>query len=690
MSGWIAFLFPVLGCLFATGIGLLLLRRWVEPLPVSARWGLCGAVGLGIVGLATFFWGIMGLLSFPLPFVIAWVLLGIYGLASSGHLLRSSSSESLQPVRLFLVFLVVMLLVRLPAVFSPSGDEDWDTLSHQLAMSRIWLEQGKITDIEWMPHSYIPATINMLYLWGLKWGGQYGAKMFSWLLGLLAIFAVGGLTAYRYGRFPGWWAALGLAAVPVFLWEIGTAYQDVSHGLFAGAGAVLAALYLSEKRREWIALSAVCLGFALATKYTGFFVLVAVLLTLIIFSVFEKQASQGIKTALVVLVLSLLLVSPWLVRNEILRGNPVFPFYSHLFGGKNWSAYNAEAWASEQRQFGVGYGVGDFPAAVLGLAVVPDRYANQGSPYYAVGPLLLIGFAYWLFSGRMRREEGALMLILTFSLMVWFVTSQQSRYLASLMIPGLFLVGGAIERSSVKGLIKLAVGLQTAWTLFLFVGLPLPQHESGPPQSAYDHLARHASLINKRLAMQVGAMIGRGGSLGEILTDTFSFWGGTSMINEIHAGLLGATTRQAETSKSRRIKVALFDEPRGYYLHAEYFWANPNYHTLIPYDNIRSPEEFVEALKQLGTTHIYISLLYIDPQERQALMQWIYQPEGAPPLKESFRKWIIEAYGKGLIRRVGVFNTYEGPGEWQGHPQSFLFEIAEGAPPPGWTPPPSE
>ncbi|MCL6623624.1 MAG: glycosyltransferase family 39 protein, partial [Fimbriimonadales bacterium] len=499
-----------------------------------------------------------------------------------------------------------------------------------------------------------------------------------------------GLTAYRYGRFPGWWASLGLAAVPVFLWEIGTAYQDVSHGLFAGAGAVLAAFYLSEKRGEWIALSAVCLGFALATKYTGFFVLVAVLLTLVVFSVFEKQTSQGIKAALVVLALSLLLVSPWLVRNEILRDNPVFPFYSHLFGGKDWSAYNAEAWASEQRQFGVGYGVADFPAAVLGLAMAPDRYANQGSPYYAVGPLLLIGLAYWLFSGRMRREEGALVLILTLSLVIWFATSQQSRYLASLMIPGLFLVGGAIERSSVKGLMKLAVGLQTAWTLFLFVGFPLPKRESGPSQSGYDHLALQANFINKRLVMQVGAMTGRGGSIKEILADTFSFWEGTSMINEIHAGLLGATARQAETAKPRPIKVALFDEPRGYYLHAEYFWANPNYHTLIPYDSIRSPEEFVEALQRLGTTHIYLSLLYINPEERQALMQLMYQPEEAPPLKESFRKWIIEAYAKGLIRRVGVFNHYEGPGEWHGHPQSFLFEIVEGAPSPGWSPSPSE
>ncbi|MEM4408333.1 MAG: hypothetical protein QXI19_06285, partial [Candidatus Caldarchaeum sp.] len=174
MSGVIAFLFPVLGSLLAVGIGLVFIGKYVEPLPVSARWGICGAIGLGIVGMATFFWGVFGLLHFPLPFLVAWVILGSFGLTSRGHLLRAHTKESLEPVRTFLFLLVVMLLLRLPSVFSPSGDDDWDTLSHQLAMSKIWLEEGRITDIEWMPHSYIPATINMLYIWGLKWGGQYG------------------------------------------------------------------------------------------------------------------------------------------------------------------------------------------------------------------------------------------------------------------------------------------------------------------------------------------------------------------------------------------------------------------------------------------------------------------------------------------------------------------------------------
>lgn len=692
MSGVIAFLFPVLGSLLAVGIGLVFIGKYVEPLPVSARWGICGAIGLGIVGMATFFWGVFGLLHFPLPFLVAWVILGSFGLTSRGHLLRAHTKESLEPVRTFLFLLVVMLLLRLPSVFSPSGDDDWDTLSHQLAMSKIWLEEGRITDIEWMPHSYIPATINMLYIWGLKWGGQYGAKMFSWLFGLLAIFTVGGLTAYRYGRLPAWWSALGFSAIPVVLWEIGTAYQDVSHGLFVGAGVVLTAFYISEKRREWLALAIICLGFALATKYTGFFVLVGVILALLIYSGVERQVFRGLKDAFAVLIFSPLIASPWFVRNEVLRENPIFPFYYNVFGGENWNAYNAEAWASEQRRFGVGYGASDFPAAVLGLAVTPDRYANQGSPYYAVGPLLLMGVVYWLFSRRMRREEGVVLLILVFSLVAWFSTSQQSRYLATLLVPGLFLVGGATSFSSLKGLVKLAVALQVAWTLFLFVGFPFPVSQSASSQGSFKAFTETAAVINHRLVLQVGAMMGRGGTMADILTDTFSFWGGTSWINEAVSGRLGATERQA--GKRRSIKVALFDEPRGYYLQAEYFWANPNYHALIPYDNIRSAKEFVEALKGLNATHIYFSLLYLDRDEKEALMRMLNPREASeglsPELKEPFRKWIVYAYREGLIRRVGAFNNFEGAGEWQGAPQSFLYEIVDGDPPMGWPPPPAQ
>ncbi|MCH8273356.1 MAG: glycosyltransferase family 39 protein, partial [Armatimonadetes bacterium] len=415
----VGFIFAVVGSLLAVGIGALIIGRLVQSLPIGARWGLCGGVGLGAIGLATFFWGLFGLLGQGLPFYAAWALLGFLGYARNWGLL-TEGKEPLGAARAFLLILMILFLVRVPAVLSPSAG-DWDSLSHQMAMSQIWLDEGRITEIKFMPHSYFPATINMLYVWGLDVGGQYGAKGFSWMLALFAVLTAGGLTAHRYGRNAGWWAALAFAAVPVVLWEAGTAYQDVGHGLFAGSALLLAAFYIGDREKRWLLLSGICMGLALATKYTGFQVGLAVGLTLILFFGLAREWKRGLAAAAIVGILALLIASPWYGRNAWLTGNPVYPFYYSVFGGENWSEQNSENWSSEQKRFGIGQtntGLNIFamPGSVTALALTPDRQFLPPSPVGAIGPMFIVGILFWMFSGRAKREEAAVLAMLGIAL----------------------------------------------------------------------------------------------------------------------------------------------------------------------------------------------------------------------------------------------------------------------------------
>lgn len=51
--------------------------------------------------------------------------------------------------------------------------------------------------------------------------------------------------------------------------------------------------------------------------------------------------------------------------------------------------------------------------------------------------------------------------------------------------------------------------------------------------------------------------------------------------------------------------VAVYAEPRAFYLDRSYFWADPYQNTLLPSDG--APEALLTALKNRGTTHILLN-----------------------------------------------------------------------------------
>lgn len=671
------FVLAVLFCLAGTGIGALLVGRLVQSLPKTAQWGLCGGIGLGFVGLATFFLGLFGFPDNFVPYFLVLAVIGAFGIwRHRQHLFAPGGAESVAlPALVFFI-----LLTRLPAALTPSTGADWDSISHQMAMSKEWISDGKLSYIPWMHHSNIPATVNLLYVWGLDLGGHFGeginwfyaqagAKTIAWMLGLFAILSVGGLTAHRFGRTAGNVAALAFAVTPVVLWEFGTAYQDVSHALFAGSAMILAAFAFTERKREYMILAGILLGFGLGTKYTAFQFGAALGLTLLLAGLLVKnkgeepaKPARGLVQALWIGLIALVLASPWYVRNVVNTGNPVYPFYYSVFDGKNWSEANAHAYAVEQSQFGIGQqydASGEFtgrsptaiPGSVTALAIQPDRQINGGLPLGAIGPLFVIGILFWIVSGKSKAEHGLLISMIAISLLTWFFLTQQSRYIITLMVPGAFLIGGAFAAlpRAFSVLTSTGIALQSAYTLYLFVWLGL-QPEVGALRAEINQLAAE----NPPEHYLTEAIFENQGDLQQL---RFPFWEANSQLNEI-----GAAARAAGQPPP---KVALFDEVRGYYLTVPYMWANPGVHTLIPYDKIKTAKEFVDALRSLGVTHVYINLdANIIGQDRRLYLSskicnvadWFTKEE--PPQRANYQQWILDSAAEGLMQ---LYNTYDQP-----------------------------
>ena len=619
------------------------IARWSEELDPAERLGVGGILGLGAIGLAMLF-----VLYLPSGVVIATglafalVIVGIVMTVRTGRGPSLKITRPQGPALLAVVVLIGLALIPLIAVLAPSDSTDWDSLAYHLAVPKLWLMAGKASYVAAIHHSNFPFTVDNLYLLGLQWGDQSGAKAFS--LAFLAFGGIGlfGLTRRWYGEKVAWWSPLALFAAPVILWESGTAYIDVAHGLFAGLGLLYAGEYVSRKAKDepsgaafW--LSCVALSMAAGSKYTGLQIIAVTALAVLIVSAISRkgQGMVAFRGAAALAALALLFASPWYIKSAALVQNPVYPFFSGVLGGRDWGEWHAAVYKDEQQSFGVGRTESgrdqtQFGHAVLGLAYQPGRYVNPqqqlglGFPTGAIGFVGLLALVFWSTSGRAGPREKTVLLALLWMFVLWFFLSQQSRYLTSVVVPGAVLAAGAISRLRMGAVLAVGIALQAIYTGWM--------------------------LWTSQTSDQLQVVLGKVNS-DEYQTARISFYPAATSINE---------------NQSVR-RVALYDEVFGYLLSKPYLWANPGHSTVIPYARLESGRDFGRELADQGFSHIYMNLQFM---ERGARDRWLAAAgiiEGEPYSEEEKAtmfadpnlkwRWLIaDGHRSGALRIVEQFN----------------------------------
>lgn len=582
-------------CLAALGGGRWLVRRLDPSLDPALNLGVGGLLSLGLVGLASLFvlyapggarWG----MAVP----VAAALLGLVAWWSGG---RVAVRKPAGFAWAFVGGLVVIGFLGLIGTLAPSSAMDWDTLAYHLAVPKLWIQAGQAYSVSFIHHSNFPFAFDNLFVWGLQWGGESGAKAFvlvSFVYGCVALF---GLGRTLYSEAAGWWGALAFAAMPVVAWESGTAYVDIAHGLYAGLGLVFAAMLATGRPSPGPWITALCLGLALGTKYTGLQT-VAVVGLLFLVALAMGRGRVSVKPLALTLVVTVVVGAPWYVRNQVLVGNPVFPFFYEQLGGKHWDQFAAGIYREEQQTFGVGRretGGRDWsqlPHAVFGLGYQPGRYTNpspttgSGFPTQALGVAVFGTLVLWPASGRVKRFEAFVLGGLALSFTLWFVLSQQSRYTINFGVPMAVLLGGAVATLRAGPALAVLTALQAFYTAYLTRTL------------VTDGQIRTALGLQSR----------------EVVLAKGPFYTPAKLLNEAAKGG----------------KVALYDEVFGFFLDVPYFWANPGHSTEIPYPELKTGLDLVEALKGMGFTHVYLNLQYQTPEFRA---RWFEAMNGTRPFE---------------------------------------------------------
>lgn len=587
--------------LFSVGaacFGHLLTRRLTDTLDPALRTGLSGLVGLGAIGTLTLFVGL-------LPGGLSPAGAGFFGVivaASAAVVLRQGGKPAIQAPKgaslLFVLAVALALIFALVSVLAPADTIEWDSLAYHLAVPKMWLAAGQVQPISFIHHSNFPFAVDNLYIWGLLWGGEAGAKAFTLAFQGFGIIAVFGLARQVYGGLAGWWAALTWSTIPAVLWLSGTAYIDVQNGLYAGFGILFAALYIKERAAHLPWLAGIMLGLATGSKYTGLQTIFAVGLVLLAALFLARRDASGqaipFKSILLTCGLALVIAAPWYVKNVAWMGNPVYPFFYKQLGGKYWSDWQSQIYTAEQQSFGVGRAPGGekiepqrIGHAILGLAYQPGRYINpgqsvgQGFPFGALGFVVVGAMLLWLISGLATSFEAGVLGVVMVSFGMWFVLSEQSRYIIALAVPLSVLAGGAVVRLRAGQFFAGAAVIQALVSFYV--------------------------VKTTRFDNQVQVVAGQV-TPDQYRAASISFYDPAQFLNR--------------TAKGGR--VALYDEVFGFLLDVPYLWANPGHSNELGYEKMQTGDDLVAALTREGITHVYVNLY----------------PPGTDPNNPELKRWL--------------------------------------------------
>ncbi len=551
-------------------------------------------LGLGILGL-----GLVGYLRW---WALAHLLLlsALAGLRSLDDCLSGiaelavSASRALgrSPYRLAFIALAVIIVLQLFAALAPPTPSDWDATSEHLAEAKQYARDGRVHPLWYDHHSQFPATLQMFYTLAHVLGVPGAAKLFHWGFGVMALGAVALAGRRLLAPAAGAYGALILATTPVFARLMGVGYVDLP-AIACGVLAVhFFARWLRDDELRCLWLSALMAGAGASFKMQGL-ALLGVLVVGVV--VARRSRLEGLRLAAISAAIALAVCAPWYVKTWVLTGNPVYPFAYDLFGGRYWSAENAAQYRYSQRSFGRGElpPYGRFRAmtplqrtfagprrplnmllAPLYVTIEPTAYTDPLAPLGvfatdSIGPMWL---ALLPLLALLRRPPPVRwMLWILLALGLWWVWSMQyARYLMAtlaLVAPaaGWVVVEAERGRELLRWTVRWALALWTAVAIALMALYVVPQVPAG---------------------------------LG--LVDAHTYLSG-SPLYEMSEFINDTTPPEA--------KIALYGEPRGYYLDRDYLWADPGHSGLIRYHEISDADDLVAEWRRLGVTHVVINAL---------------------------------------------------------------------------------
>ncbi|MBN2059417.1 MAG: glycosyltransferase family 39 protein [Deltaproteobacteria bacterium] len=288
-----------------------------------------------------------------------------------------------------------------------------DALVHHLAVPKLYLKHGGIYEIPFMPFSYYPMNLHLLYMIPLYFGNDILPKFMHFVFGLLTAWFIFLYLRTRTYKLYGLLGALIFLSTPVILKLSTTVYVDLGEIFFSFASIYYIFEWTrKEFRAKYLILAGIMCGLSLGTKYNGLATCFLLTLFIPVISVRSGGKNGFFKPAgyaLIFLIISMVVFSPWMIRNYAWKGNPIYPLNDKLFNPPENPLKNTDFQAEKVK---MNRGFFTYRSMVYGekgweIALLPLRIFFQGKdgdPQYFDGRLnpflLFLPFFAFLKTGR--------------------------------------------------------------------------------------------------------------------------------------------------------------------------------------------------------------------------------------------------------------------------------------------------
>ena len=435
-------------CFISIGVGKLTLARTdmknCDPGEVII---FSGALGFAIIGYSIFIVGICQML-YP---VVIYSLTAIYAtLALAGWVMGKKCGTNppfLQRTEYFenqtsgrrlvrvvnrssLIILSICITLCFLLVLTPEIGKD--ALIYRIGVPKLFLEHHGIYFIPGNVFACYPFFNEMLYTWGLALGGEILPKGTHFAITIFILFSM-----WKFGRryvSKNNFEFLPLViffTIPSVFQNAHMAYCDLTLAFYTFVAIYAYLNWHHTQDNLWIILCGIFSGIAMSTKYAGLYVPLAGGLG-VLWGCRQKNIPNPIAARLFFLYTLFTLIAgiPFYLKNWIMTGNPLYPLFYEIFGGRGWSAAQAGYYDTFIKSLGMGRELVDYLLLPWNLSF----HAQMDSPAFdgLVGPVFILVLPFALGMRKVTIETKIVLVYCLLAFCFWASSAQQIRYLIPL------------------------------------------------------------------------------------------------------------------------------------------------------------------------------------------------------------------------------------------------------------------